>query len=279
MRPVSIVIITHNKGELLANTLQAVLAQIHPGDEVLIVDDGGLDYSVVQQFARHCLSDFRRQCLRYVVLEHQGYRLSLAINIGMQLATHEAIIKIDGDVIPQEGWLECLRRNFTPNTFLAGRIEWQTDTGVRQDARFDYSTQSPKPELFKGNPPSYPQRFWGGNVAGLRQDWEDIGYFNEEFHGQCCEEADAGWRAYYGGKRIQFLFHAAVLHQQHPIIRPHEGNDLLESNKKRYAQGNLFSTWTTLKHCNEWKEISLAPKTASPLSLSLTERGNSSPAL
>jgi len=263
---VSIVVITHRKGYLLRSTLEALARECarHPSkpSEVLVVDDGGFDYGLV----RELLPAFEpaQASLRYIRVKHRGYRLSLMRNLGLQLASYEPVILLDGDCRPVEGWLAAYLRAFKPGRLLAGRVEWSHPSAssspdrLRNDSRFDYERKRPQPGLFRGQPPVYPQRFWAGNVGGLWSDWLRIGLFNEEFNGGDCEEADAGWRAYYSGLAIEFLFDACVVHQWHPTTRPRGVNwSLLERKKREYSRGRISSRWTPLEECADWEELTL----------------------
>lgn len=252
-KAVSVICITHKKGEALRNTLSSLLPQIQTGDEVIIIDDGSHDKNIVGKAHRR----FSHSIIRYICVEHRGYRLSLMRNLGIQLAEHDWLIGLDADCCPQDGWMVCYKRNFEDGVFLFGRIEWQRENGLQRDSRFDYTAEQAKPELFKGNLPPWPMRTWGGNWACSSSDISDIRFFSEEYHNKSHEEADLGNKIFYANKQVKFLFDAWTIHQYHRVTRPHEGNELLEQRKVQYASGNLSSTWTRLEDCPDWEEIPL----------------------
>jgi GT2 family glycosyltransferase len=158
-------------------------------------------------------------------------------NIGIQLARHDWIVKIDGDCIPQPGWLEAYRKHFAPGYLHCGRIEWANEDGtLSPDHRFEGHFE----ETFLGD----PYMAYGGNLGFFRPDVLRLGLFNEEYHGAWgAEDADLGERYRYGAKGAKFLPKAQVRHQYHPdcSVRPLQGENLrrVAERKRGYAAGEL----------------------------------------
>jgi len=89
MRPlVTVVIPTYNRGELLPQAIESVLAQTHGNVEVIVVDDGSTDAT------RLAVARFGDQ-IRYVYQAHQ--ERAKARNFGLQLAKGEFIAFLDSD--------------------------------------------------------------------------------------------------------------------------------------------------------------------------------------
>lgn len=90
---VSAVIPVYNNARFIARTLESVLAQSRPADEIIVVDDGSTDNSaeVIKGFG---------QKVRYIYQENAG--ASVARNTGIHAAKHEWIAFLDGD----DEWLE-----------------------------------------------------------------------------------------------------------------------------------------------------------------------------
>lgn len=94
---VSVIIPTFNRGRLIANTLEAVLGQTRPPDEVLVIDDGSTDDTaeVVARYAGQ---------LSYVRQNNAGK--AVALNRGLAASAGDAIWICDDDDIPLPGTLE-----------------------------------------------------------------------------------------------------------------------------------------------------------------------------
>ncbi|MCF7958709.1 MAG: glycosyltransferase [Phycisphaerae bacterium] len=90
---VSAVIPVYNNARFIARTLESVLAQSRPADEIIVVDDGSTDNSaeVIKGFG---------QKVRYIYQENAG--ASAARNTGIHAAKYEWIALLDGD----DEWLE-----------------------------------------------------------------------------------------------------------------------------------------------------------------------------
>ncbi|MBC8135451.1 MAG: glycosyltransferase [Fibrella sp.] len=85
---ISVIIPTYNRAELLRKTLDSVLSQTKPADEVIVVDDGSTD-ETRQAVARY----------RHPVMYHyqKNAHLGAARNTGQRLATGEALLFLDSD--------------------------------------------------------------------------------------------------------------------------------------------------------------------------------------
>ncbi|MFF8918342.1 glycosyltransferase [Streptomyces sp. NPDC015032] len=92
----SIVIPTHNEGENLRRTVDALLGTAMPGSEVIVIDDGSTDGS----------TDFLYSGYRDVRVVKPAERLGAlrARNYGAALATRPFIVFADAHVAPSPGW-------------------------------------------------------------------------------------------------------------------------------------------------------------------------------
>ena len=104
---VSVIIPTHNRAELLRNTIQTVLAQTVPNIEVIIADDASRDHTeeMVRSFG-----DPRLRYLRHAV--NQGAPAARNTGIRAARAPYLAFLDDDVEVMPRklERQLELLRR-------------------------------------------------------------------------------------------------------------------------------------------------------------------------
>jgi GT2 family glycosyltransferase len=115
---VSVVICTYTaqRWTNLVTGVQAVLEQLRPGDELLVVVDHAPE---VHTRAVAELTGFR------VLANSHGQGLSGARNTGVDAAQGEVVAFLDDDALPGPGWLTSLRRGFADPTLtgVAGAVE------------------------------------------------------------------------------------------------------------------------------------------------------------
>src|SRR5208337_4579078 len=98
---VSVVIPTYNRGELLIETIESILAQTAKPGEVIVVDDGSTD-DTQERLARYA------DRVRYVRQPNQG--VAAARNHGVREARGKWIAFIDSDDVWHPRKLECQLR-------------------------------------------------------------------------------------------------------------------------------------------------------------------------
>jgi len=96
---IAVVIPTHDRAEFLRAAIESVLAQSHPADEIVVVDDGSTDDTVVL-LARY------GDRIRFVRQERAGQ--AAARNRGVELADAEWIAFLDSDDCWEPGALQRL---------------------------------------------------------------------------------------------------------------------------------------------------------------------------
>ena len=98
---VSVVIPTYQRAHLLPRAIDSALAQVRPGDEIIVVDDGSTDAtpSVVAAYGER---------VRYLRTPNGG--AGAARNRGIELATRDLVAFLDSDDEWMPGKLELARR-------------------------------------------------------------------------------------------------------------------------------------------------------------------------
>jgi GT2 family glycosyltransferase len=92
----------YNVAAYIEPTIQALLNQTRPPDELLIIDDGSKDRTV-EVASRYPVR----------VIRHQGNQgLAAARNTAFTNAQHELVASVDADVIVEPRWLESLAEAF-----------------------------------------------------------------------------------------------------------------------------------------------------------------------
>ena len=105
---VSVVIPAYNMARYVGASIESVLAQTLPPDEVIVVDDGSSDQTakVVEEFAAH---------VRLLRQEHMGY--TVAMNRGIQEATGSLLAFQDADDLwePEKLERQCAAIDTNPD--------------------------------------------------------------------------------------------------------------------------------------------------------------------
>ena len=219
---ISVVVPTYEKGELLAEVLEALDVQRRGADEVIVVEDGGGGGD------REIASKYRT---RYIALEDRGYRLCTARNVGIKLARNENVVVLDGDCKPLDGCLETYREQIEAGVLVSGGIRWQMpEGGDHGDTRFDENGK-PGEQLGWMN-------VYGGNLGFRREDAFRVGLFNEEFNGNWGQDDfEFGWKFKHLGMELRFCGDALVLHQYHH--RPDQSGKKTNIEKFREEQKKI----------------------------------------
>lgn len=113
--PLSVVIPTRDRPEMLERCLVALAADLNDGDEVIVVDSASRDAEAVARVAR-------RGGVRLIRCDRAG--ASLARNTGWRGARHDLVAFVDDDVRVQLGWSAGLSVAFddVEVVFVTGRV-------------------------------------------------------------------------------------------------------------------------------------------------------------
>jgi glycosyltransferase involved in cell wall biosynthesis len=96
---VSAYIPAYNIAEYLPATIEGLLSQTHPFDEVLVIDDGSKDNS----------AEIASRYPEVTLIKHpQNKGLAAARNTAMRAARNELVASVDGDVVADPHWIATL---------------------------------------------------------------------------------------------------------------------------------------------------------------------------
>jgi glycosyltransferase involved in cell wall biosynthesis len=105
----SIVVAAYNVRNYIEPCVQSILEQLLPGQELIVINDGSTDDTLALLDAMHQAS--RTEHFRIVSQANQG--ISGARNTGIELATGEYLMFVDGDDVVRPGSLALLDRTIT----------------------------------------------------------------------------------------------------------------------------------------------------------------------
>ena len=177
--PISVVICTRDRTDLLKSALEAILAVDYPDREIIVIDNAPSNTSTAELVAR--------LPLRYVKEERPG--LDWARNRGIAEARHEIIAFTDDDVRPDVGWLRGMAAGFADPEIMAvsglvAPAELETEAQIQFE--FGYGGMLQYVHSFKvdGSKLSARELLWasaygvGANMAFRRQVFAEVGTFD-----------------------------------------------------------------------------------------------------
>ena len=214
---VSLVIVNYNGREFLEECLDSVLAQSHPADEVIVVDNYSSDGS------REWLQ--RRQELPWANLfldSNVGY--AEACNLGIAACRGDLIGILNNDLILAPNWLESLLRHSDPEwSFWASKIVLASDPQRIDSAGDGMAVVGSAFKTGHGQDASLFDQcrevFGACGAAALfrRELLHRTGGFDSDFF-LIYEDADLNMRARLLGYRCLFVPEAVVQHRVNTSI-------------------------------------------------------------
>jgi GT2 family glycosyltransferase len=177
----SVLIVTWNSSRELQRTLPALLSELAPEDELIVVDNDSTDGTpdTVASLAPEAR----------LVCNGRNTGFAEACNAGAALARGELLVLLNPDAAPIGGWGEAIRR---PLTEERGWVAWQALVADHGGARINSA----------GNPVHFTGLVWAGSharpigvappagevpalsgacMAMARSTWDDAGGFPEQF--------------------------------------------------------------------------------------------------
>ena len=136
--PLSVVVPTRDRPEMLSRCLKSVVAAIGPQDELIVVDSASKDAKAIERTAE----DFGARVVRSD-LPGAGR----ARNAGWQVSGHEIVVFVDDDVWVDPGWADAMAERLADHSevgFVTGRV--QAPEG--QQSYFVAIKDDPEPQVF-----------------------------------------------------------------------------------------------------------------------------------
>ncbi len=207
---VTVVVPTRNRGDLITDTLQSLLAQDYPNFIVLVVDQS-TDDRTRRAVAAAAQGDPR---MRHQPTNSVGS--SAARNLGARAARTEIVAYTDDDCIVEPGWLTAMVREFDDQEIAAsyGRLLPYGFQG-RSGIEVGFKAAEQRAEYSGRTPPWYIGH--GGNMAFRRSDLLATGGFDPLLGAGglfgACEDPDIAYRLLARGKKIAYTASALAYHK------------------------------------------------------------------
>ena len=237
MQNLSVIIPHFQKQKHLQQIWEELTLQIHPDDEILIVDDHSPDG--VPEFDCDCT-----HVIQPPKHDPHIYRLCTVRNYGLTHAKHDFCIILDPDCLPNPSFMDNARQMCDPSILFAGQVDKvQEDGEILVDPRRDDDGKSHWEDWRdRGGAP-----VWGGCMMFSKSRVALSGWFSEKFDGGWgAEEHDFAGRCYHGGMRIRHSAELRVTHQWHPKWEgdAQRNRDLWLTMKDMYTSHlNMFSPY------------------------------------
>jgi glycosyltransferase involved in cell wall biosynthesis len=207
---VSVVVCSYNGSKTLDGCLKSLKQVAYPDYEVILVDDGSKD--AVPEIAK------RYDYIRYHRQDNKG--LSVARNVGMQLATGEVIAYTDDDCFADEDWLYYLVSKLldTDASGVGGPNLLPTHDGPVA-ACVSASPGTPAHILIDDN---VAEHVPGCNMAFWADRLRAIGGFDPAYTA-AGDDVDVCWRLQAQGDTIVFSPGAMVWHHRRSTVKAYLG--------------------------------------------------------
>jgi glycosyltransferase involved in cell wall biosynthesis len=177
--PVSVVVCTRDRADLLFGCLQALLALDYPDYEIIVVDNASSSTDTSELAAR--------LKVRHVREERPG--LDWARNRGIAEARHDLVALTDDDARPDRYWLRAIASGFgDPEvmavTGLVAPAELETPTQELYEFRYGGMGKGFQRRIFRRDDISIRELVWahvfgvGANMAFRRRVFDAIGVFD-----------------------------------------------------------------------------------------------------
>lgn len=202
---VSVVVCSYNGAATLTECLQALMNVDYPDFEVILVDDGSTDATA------KIAADFPQ-----VIYHHQENRgLSVARNVGAELATGDIVAYTDDDCVVDEHWLRYLVQAMQDQQVQAiGGPNITPDSDGWIARCIGASPGNPSHVMLNDR---FAEHVPGCNMAFRRETLLGLGGFDSQFR-QAGDDVDICWRLLDAGLNIGYAPGAMVWHHRRATV-------------------------------------------------------------
>ncbi|MCO6044731.1 glycosyltransferase [Aeoliella sp. ICT_H6.2] len=203
---VSVVVCSYNGGTTLEECLHSLMALEYPDYEVILVDDGSTDNSraIAEQFPQ----------INYYYQANKG--LSVARNVGAEIATKDVVAYTDSDCVVTSDWLRKLMTAMRAQNVQAiggPNITPPSDGWVAKCVAA--SPGNPSHVMLNDQ---LAEHVPGCNMAFQRAALLNMGGFDPQFR-QAGDDVDICWRFLDSGMQIGYASGAMVWHKRRSTVK------------------------------------------------------------
>ena len=206
MNNISVYIPAYNAEEFLSRSIEGVLAQTHPADEILVIDDG----------SRDATAEIAAQYPTVTLARHDRNRgLGATRNTAFRVARNEFVASLDADCVPDPTWLAALMSHLNDSKVagVGGRLTESVRRTVADRWRCAHLLQERGESLLRN-----PDFLFGCNNIYRKSAVIEAGGYNEAMRTNA-EDADLSQRLRTRGWDLVYEPVARVTHLRHDTIR------------------------------------------------------------
>ena len=252
---ISLIICTYNQSATLGpifNALEKELEAEGITAQIIIVDDGSTSdeakkvLDLVTQFNRAS-----RSSIHYVWQKDLGFRLAASRNNGLKLAETDVVIFMDGDCIPQPGFLKYhldAHQEHGSNLVCVGHRAFQHPDGQTSEALERMERIEAHTIVSKVETPTPWRSVLGRNFSFRHTD--DVIYFDERIYGWGAEDFDFAIQLCERGYDVAYESRAVVI-QSHDFDESNNPYDNLDQQRLAYVQANHLLLMKKYAHLPE----------------------------
>lgn len=273
-QPISVVIPVYNGIALLKKNLPLVVAQLHPMDEVVLIDDASTQNT--QEWFASAMKELRQTKIEAPVSDRvssersittllgkmgfisctllllsKNVRFARAVNTAVSVTKQDCILLINTDVSLRNGVIDelCHELSAGKHRFAVGCLEHEGDgvVGGKNCLWFERGLfqHSRAKEFTTG------ETAWVSGGSGLfdKRKWQQLGGFDPRFYPAYWEDVDLSLRAKKQGWQIWFSAQAQVDHA-------HEStNSTVFSERENHRTSFKHQQLFTRIHATMWQRL------------------------
>ncbi len=243
---VSVVVVNHNRAELLEGCLRSLLQQTYPKLEIWVVDNGSEDQSL------QVLQSLGEPCLHWIALrENRGF--AAANNLAFERARGDYVALLNNDAEADPGWITALMEAIVDSPSVgmcASKILFAGSRIIDKAGHLIYPDGQNRGrgtgERDRGQFDSLEEALLPDGCAALyrRQLLDEVGGFDPEFFAYA-DDADLGLRARWMGWGCLYIPSALVHHRHSSTSGRFSARKIYWVERNRYwlAVKNLPLSW------------------------------------
>ncbi len=202
---VSVYIPAYNVGEFLSRSIESLLAQTSPPDEILVIDDGSQDNS----------AEIAAGYKSVKLIRHAANKgLATTRNTAMRSARNEFVASIDADCVAHPSWLSELVKNMDDPKLVG--VGGKLIEGV-QDSLADRWRAAHMPQEWGDSTVRNPRFLFGCNNLFRKSAVLEAGGYNEKMRTNG-EDADLSPRLKQKGWELLYNPSALATHLRHDTV-------------------------------------------------------------
>jgi mycofactocin glycosyltransferase len=196
----------YNVSEYLARTIEGLLRQTHPFDEILVIDDGSRDNS----------AEIASRYSQVTLIRHPvNMGLAAARNTALRAARNELVASVDADVVADPNWIATLLPHMAdPKVAGAGGF-------LAEGVQKTLADRWRRARMAQEWGPRYilnPRFLYGSNNIFRKSAIQEVGGYNEALR-FCGEDPDLARRIHARGWDLVYDPAARATHMRHDSLR------------------------------------------------------------